>query len=467
MGQILKAAYQAGLGFYIAKAGIGWCAPLYCRIKCFLLHKKCAPVELPSRFRELLEELGPTFIKFGQILSMRPDFIPEKFIHEFQKLQEHAPELPFRVIKQTIEQELGSKIEDQFDEFHERPLAAASLGQVHEAKLNDGTRVAVKVQRPNIRKNIESDLRILCFIAKQFEKHVPEVAPYRPLKAMESVRITLLKELDYQNEGRNAERFAYNFQQEPGIKIPLIYWDYSSCKVLTMEYIEGIRMGDAQKISEAGLDHHLLMKNCTRACTLPCLSHGFFHADPHPGNVLALSDHRVCYLDFGMVGSISKKLRHKLLLILLYFVNEEIDLMVEALIKLVEVDQLSDVEGYREHIYSSLVHFFLNRQDAESMTNTLFEIITSASQFSVYFPEGMTMLVKAMVTGESMCRLTHKDMDYMIQSRQVIQEIYKDEFGLKNILATYKNILPNIIEKMIELPEQLLSEHSSQEIKMD
>lgn len=450
--KILAAAYEVGLGLYLSKTSLAWWVPLHCRIKCYIQQKQCTPVELPQRIRHLLEDLGPTFIKLGQILSMRPDFLPPQYIQEFQKLQEHASEISFEIISGIIHSELG-KISDHYKEFNKEPLATASLGQVYEAYLHDGTRVAVKIQKPNIQKSIESDLRILCHLAKQLEKHFVILSSYRPAHAMEMVRETLLKELDYLNEGRNAERFAYNFKAEKGVKVPQIYWQHSTSKVLTMEFIEGIRMGDMEKLSAAGLNHERIMKNCTRACLLPPLSYGFFHADPHPGNVLALADERICYLDFGMVGQISPKLRHQLLLVLLYFVNEEIEAMVRALMNMLEAGNQPDFESYQEYMTSSLVHFFLHDQGAESMTQMLYEIISAASRYQVIFPGGMTMLIKAMVTGEAMCRMTHKDLDYIKASKSVIEEIYSNEFGLKHLLQHYQKFLPFLLERIKELPE--------------
>ena len=457
--QIAKAGVEAGLGHYFSRHGIAWCSPLWCRFKCFVLRRHCPRVDLPRTLRELFERLGPTFMKLGQVLSMRPDFVPAAFVSEFQKLQEHAPAVPFDVVEQQIAAELNAPLTDLFAEFETEPVASASLGQVHRATLHSGEVVAVKIQRPGIEPVIRADLRLLAYIARQLEKHNEAIAAYRPTRAVATLTSSLLKELDYVHEGRNAERFAYNFRDDDGVKIPKIFWSHTTRRVLTMEFIDGIRMGDADRIDDAGLDAHAVMQNCTRACLLPTLEHGFFHADPHPGNVLAVEGNRVCYLDFGMVGSIPRETRLQLLVFFLHFVHEDLDAVLESLSALVETDEASDLEDYKNEVLSMLIHFFQNPRDAGTMTETFYEILASAATYRVYFPGGLIMLAKSMVTGEAMCRMTHRDMDYIEASRPVIERVFSRELGIESIFRSYRQLVPQILSMLKGLPQLLMTRH--------
>jgi len=445
--QIISALIEVGLGRIIKNLGLNWCSPLWCRIKCFAMGKRCPPHDYPTQLRVTFEKLGPTFIKLGQVLSMRPDFVPPEYVEEFKKLQEHAPQVDFHEIKRIIETELKTLLSDAFSEFDESPLASASLGQVHRARLKkSGEVVAIKVQRPNITPLIQTDLRLLHKIAALLEKHVLEVRNYRPTKAIKEFEKSMKRELDYITEGRNADLMRYNFRQEVGIKIPKIFWDYSTSKVLTMEFISGTRMGDMNNLSRQGFNHQELMDHCTRACLLPPISHGFFHADPHPGNVWALNGNIVCYLDFGMMGVISRELKQRLMLLFLALTEQDIEMALFYLMGLVESNENSDPEQFRIEAASHIISFLSGENSSSStLTQTFYKIISSGSKYSVYFPSQLILLAKAMVTGESMCRLSHPDMDYLKVSRPLLQEIYEKEFGIKRIISSYRLYIPKII----------------------
>ncbi|MBC7252052.1 MAG: hypothetical protein H5T62_17460, partial [Anaerolineae bacterium] len=238
----------------------------------------------PERVRLAIEELGPTFIKLGQIMSTRPDLIPPPYLAELEKLQDTVPPAPWQVVKGELEGELGAPLEQVFVSFETMPVAAASLAQVYCATLPGGEEVVVKVQRPNIERVIETDLEIFFDLARLLQERTPLGELYDLPEIAEDFAFTLRAEMDYRREGYNAERFRRNFAHEPYLYIPRVYWDYTTRRVIVFERIRGIKIDDVQALDAAGLDRHQIALNCARMIVKEILEDGFFHADPHPGN---------------------------------------------------------------------------------------------------------------------------------------------------------------------------------------
>jgi len=255
------------------------------------------------------EELGPTYIKLGQILSTRPDLVPVDFIKELSKLQDNVPSRPFSEVSKIIESELGGPPEDIFDFFEKAPLASASIGQVYRATLKDGEEVAVKVQRPGIKKIIEIDLEIMLHLATLIERHIEEMSLHQPVKIVEEFARTLEKELDYTIEATSTERIARNFLNDLTIYVPKVFRDTTTESILTTELVEGIKVSEIDRLEKAGLDRKLITVRGADIVLKQIIKHGFFHADPHPGNIFVLPDNVICLLDFGMTGSVDRRTR--------------------------------------------------------------------------------------------------------------------------------------------------------------
>ena len=288
----------------------------------------------PEHLRLAIEELGPTFIKLGQILSTRPDLIPPAYIRELIRLQDTVPPAPWEPIKAQIESELGTPIEELFASFEVEPLAAASLAQVHEATLPDGQEVVVKVQRPGIEEVIAVDLEILFDLAHLVQERTPLGEVYDLVEIAEDFAFTLRNEMDYRREGRNADRFRRNFADEPALYIPRVYWDYTTGRVLVMERIHGIKINDIEALDAAGVNRHQVALNAARIIIKEVLFDGFFHADPHPGNFFVMDGEVIGAMDFGMVGHLNQRLRDEL--VHLYIVSIQLDSegVVEQLIRM-------------------------------------------------------------------------------------------------------------------------------------
>lgn len=259
-----------------------------------------------QRVRMALEELGPTFIKLGQVLSTRPDLVPPDYIAEFTRLQQHVPPFPVAQARQIIEEELGRPVDAVYERFDGEPLAAASIGQVHRAALLGGEEVVVKVQRPGIESVIEVDLEILLHLAMLGEKHIEEWRLHRPSRIVEEFGRVIERELDFRTEAAHLERFAGQFLDDPTVYVPKVIHAASARRVLTLEYVDVIPATDVEALRAAGLDPKVIARRGTDLTLKQLFVHGFFHADPHPGNVFVLPDNVICLLDFGMMGRLDR-----------------------------------------------------------------------------------------------------------------------------------------------------------------
>jgi predicted unusual protein kinase regulating ubiquinone biosynthesis (AarF/ABC1/UbiB family) len=287
-----------------------------------------------TQLRELLTHFGPTFIKVGQALSTRPDLIRKDFLAELVKLQDQLPAFDHNLAQHIIETELERSIDEIFSELSPKPVAAASLGQVYRARLISGEEVAVKVQRPNLRPVITRDLYLMRWAASWLTPWLPLNLGHDLTLIVDEFGTKLFEEIDYINEGRNAEKFATNFRDDPHVKVPSIYWRYSSNRVLTLEWINGFKLTDTQSIRQAGLDPETIIQIGVTSGLQQLLEHGFFHADPHPGNLFAVTDGRMAYIDFGMMDQLEETTKETLVDALVHLVNKDYTDLAEDFVEL-------------------------------------------------------------------------------------------------------------------------------------
>ncbi|MGM3306521.1 ABC1 kinase family protein [Anabaena sp. WFMT] len=287
-----------------------------------------------TQLRELLTHLGPTFIKVGQALSTRPDLIRKDFLAELVKLQDQLPPFDNALAYHIIETELDRPIQDIFKELSPKPVAAASLGQVYRGRLLSGEEVAVKVQRPHLRPVITKDLYLMRWAAGWLTPWLPLNLGHDLTLIVDEFGTKLFEEIDYINEGRNAEKFANNFHNDPHVKVPSIYWRYTSNHVLTLEWINGFKLTDTQSIRQAGLDPETIIQIGVTTGLQQLLEHGFFHADPHPGNLFAVPDGRMAYIDFGMMDQLEETTKESLVDALVHLVNKDYTDLAEDFVKL-------------------------------------------------------------------------------------------------------------------------------------
>jgi predicted unusual protein kinase regulating ubiquinone biosynthesis (AarF/ABC1/UbiB family) len=287
-----------------------------------------------TQLRQILTRLGPTFIKVGQALSTRPDLIRKDFLDELIKLQDQLPPFDNAIALRTIETELNRSVQDVYSEISPHPIAAASLGQVYRARLHSGEEVAVKVQRPNLRPVLTLDLYLMRWTAGWISPWLPLNLGHDLKMIVDEFGTKLFEEIDYLNEARNAEKFATNFRNDLRVKVPAIYWRFTATRVLTLEWINGFKLTDTQSIREAGLDTDTLIEIGVTAGLQQLLEHGFFHADPHPGNLFAMPDGRMAYIDFGMMDQLSELTKETLVDAIVHLVNKDYTELAADFVKL-------------------------------------------------------------------------------------------------------------------------------------
>ena len=297
---------------------------------------------LPVRLRRVIEELGPTYVKGGQIISTRPDLIPPDIIKELSKLQDEVPPFEYERVQERIESELGRPMDQVFRSFARAPIASASIGQVHEAVLRDGREVVVKVQRPEIEQVIKIDTEIMRDLAVKVENRFEEARLYNLVERVEEFTKTIKQELNYTIEGRNADRFRLAFEDDDTIYIPEVYWDYTTEKVLTMEYILGIKIKDKEKLIARGYDLSYLCEVIGNAYIKMILIDGFFHGDPHFGNIFVMEGQVVALIDFGMVGIVDPIMKRNMAKYFISLVNQDAVSLVEVLNEIAEIDPSTD-----------------------------------------------------------------------------------------------------------------------------
>ncbi|MBE9005359.1 AarF/ABC1/UbiB kinase family protein [Fortiea sp. LEGE XX443] len=363
--------------------------------------------------RNTLLDLGPTFIKVGQLFSTRADIFPTEYVEELSKLQDKVPAFSYEQVETIIEQELGKKIPELFQSFEPIPLAAASLGQVHKAVLHNGEAVVIKVQRPGLKKLFEIDLQILKGIARYFQNH-PKWGKGRDwLGIYEECCRILWEEIDYLSEGRNADTFRRNFRGYDWVKVPRIYWRYTSPRVLALEYLPGIKISQYEALEAAGLDRKLIARQGAQAYLHQLLNNGFFHADPHPGNIAVSADGGLIFYDFGMMGRIKSNIREGLMETLFGIAQKDGDRVVQSLIDLGAIAPVDDIGPVRRSVQYMLDNFMdkpFETQSVAAISDDLYEI---AYNQPFRFPATFTFVMRAFSTLEGVGKGLDPEFNFM------------------------------------------------------
>lgn len=354
----------------------------------------------PVRLRHAIEELGATYIKLGQLLSTRPDVLGPKYIFELEKLQDNVPPFAYKLVREACAKE-GIDIEKDFDNFNPEPLAAGSIAQVHQASMKNGARVVVKVQRPGIDKLVETDLEILYELSKLIEKRTAWGRLYKVSEIMDELSLAITKELDFNQEGRNADIFRRNFEKDGNVLIPRVYWDYSSKKVLTLEYMEGVKISDFSGLKKAQYKSAKICENLVDALFKQVYEHGFFHADPHPGNIAVTSEERIIFYDFGQVGVIDDLVRNKCMDLLVGMMRYDVDSVTRALLSLGIGTQYINREELHRDI-ARLQQKYYGMPLAEiKIGEALGEIVQLSIKFQVRMPPELSLMAKMFMTVEN------------------------------------------------------------------
>lgn len=467
--EIVQEFVQAGFSYYVYQAKS--CTSLACRIRCWYLGCFCEPEKksLPVHFRKTLERLGPTFIKLGQLLSTRPDFIPLDYCEELRKLQDNVAHIPFSEVKDVIENEFGKKTSDIFASIDSTPLAAASIAQVHKARLKTGETVAVKIQRKNVKTQIEQDIRLLQFAAETMEKHWPASKPYRPRKLVDEFSRWTSRELDFRYEAKAMTEMRENLSNDQSVVIPRVFWKQTSTRVLTMQYIAGCSINDTTCLSQQKIDKKRIATIGARTMLEQALQNGYFHGDPHPGNIFALRGNKVCFLDFGILGKLPRATRRKLLLIFKNLVEKDFDRAIDHTLDLAELNDDADIPGFRTNLYQLFSDWHGTTLGHMSISHAFFKGIASGVHYSIYFPSNFVLFAKMLVTSESVGMSLNPDFDLSKTSRTFVERIAQKEFGVfPTLQQTFQNSLEyaDILQQLPRHVGKILGRLESPEQKL-
>lgn len=407
-----------------------------------------------ERIKKTFEELGPTYVKLGQILSTRKDLFDQDIIDELTKLRDNVEEFDTTIAKEIFKSEIGLSVNQVFKEFNDKPMAAASIGQVYEATLKSGEEVIVKIQRPNIENTIKADLELLQNLAsviKDFKKDIDiDLSPI-----IEEFQTQLLRELDYNFEAINAEKFKRMFGDSREVYIPQIYSKFTTRKVLVMEKIIGVKLSDISYIKKLGWDVEKISEIGVKSLFKQVFEHGFFHADPHPGNIFVLSGKSISYIDFGMVGIIDKKTLNLLNEIALAAVEKNVDRIIYLLIEFDAIDNEIDTTGLRQDLLYLIHYYYDVPVDKLSIGDILNEVFRFFRKYRVTMPSQLTTLAKTIVTLEGTGRCLSPNFSVASIGTEFLKHYYVSKFSPERILLNSKQSIDEIFLDIKTIPKQL------------
>ncbi|RDH82608.1 MAG: ubiquinone biosynthesis regulatory protein kinase UbiB [endosymbiont of Galathealinum brachiosum] len=412
-----------------------------------------------QRIREALEDLGPIFIKFGQMLSTRKDLLPEDIAEELTALQDRVPPFDGDLAQQLIEKAYGTSIDEYFDEFNTTPLASASIAQVHTAKLKDGKEIVVKVLRPNIQPVIKRDIALLFIIAKLAERYSKDARRLRAIEIVQEYEKTILDELDLMREAANASQLRRNFENSKQLYIPEVYWDYTRRNVMVMERIHGEPMANIEKMKAAGVNMQRLSELGVEIFFTQVFSHNFFHADMHPGNLFVdmsdLGNPEYIAVDFGIVGTLSPKDQRYLAENFLAFFKRDYNRVAQLHVDSGWVPAGTRVDEFESAIRSVCEPIFEKPLKDISFGQLLLRLFQTARRFNMEVQPQLVLLQKTLLNIEGLGRQIYPDLDLWQTAKPFLEKWMNEQVGVKSLLKGFKKNLPYIAEKMPDMPELL------------
>ncbi|MCH8476619.1 MAG: ubiquinone biosynthesis protein UbiB, partial [Wenzhouxiangella sp.] len=416
--------------------------------------EELARLKPPERARRVMEELGPTFVKLGQVLATRVDLFPADWLAEFAKLQDKATELAWEDIEAQLREDLGQPPDALFKAVEHQPLASASLGQVHRAQLEDGTEVVLKVRRPGIRTVIEADLRLLKRLADIIESEAPDLKQYRPKALVSQFSRSLRRELDFAAECRNAERIAEALAEDSGIVVPVVHWEWTGERLNVQQFIDGIPGRDYEAVRRAGLDTHVLAQRGTRAILGMILEDGFFHADPHPGNIRYLPGNQIGLLDFGMVGRLTADRRQEVAELLYGLVERDAEQVSRILL-----DWSADSQTSQDQLEEDIAQFIdqyhgvaLEQLDMSAMIADMTAVLR---QHHLVLPADLVLMLKAFITLEGMGRSLDPEFDMASEAAPVVEGVLKKHYSPLGMARRVQKNLVQTLRVLGNLPDDL------------
>jgi len=408
-----------------------------------------------QRIRMALEELGPTFVKLGQVLSMRTFLIPVELVLELTKLQDEVAPFPFPEVKRIVEDELKAPLDDLFSSFDTVPIASASLSQVHKAVTKEGKTVVLKIQRPEIRKVIDADMEILKDLTNLLERYVPESKQYDPTGIREELNKSIRREIDFNNEARNIEVFRENFKEEKNVFVPQVFWDMSTSKVLTMEFIDGVKISNLEELEKRGIDKKQLALIGGKMVFKQIFEDGFFHADPHPGNLFAMEGNVIAPVDYGMMGRLSETTMDELADLLISVVTWPPGGIVKVYQDVEVVGEDVNVRALEADLADFLYKYHkipLSRLDMKTLINEAFEII---HRHDIRIQAELMLFSKALITYEEVAKTLDPEYDLVTQMIPYAKKLAYRKFRPSVLLRDAFTAATDLRELLVGLPFEI------------
>ncbi len=420
-------------------------------------------LSVPERLRLAFEELGPTFVKLGQVLSTRVDILSElvgqeealAWTTEFQKLQRQAQPFDFSEVKTTIETEFERPLEEVFPTYEQQPFAAASIAQVHAATLITGEPVVVKVQRPRVATVIQTDLNLLMELAEQLENSDPEMHLFKPTELVREFSRSIRKEIDFTIEAANTDAFYQKFAVSPKVKIPKVYWEFTNRRVLTLERIDGIPIDAIAQLDKMGFNRTELAETFVELFYTQVLRDGFFHADPHPGNVFVLEDGKIGLVDFGMVGRISDDMLRDICSWLSAVLTKDVDAVVRSYIRMGILGDETDITALKLEMNDFLERYFNMPPSRLRLGELIHEVFNASLRHQIHTPPAFLMLGKTVATVESVVMKLNPDFDILAFSQPYIAQFLVQNFGTKRWERQFVDSMEDFTELARDMPLQL------------
>ncbi|MBM3199747.1 AarF/ABC1/UbiB kinase family protein [Candidatus Woesearchaeota archaeon] len=467
--QITNVLFNQELGYFIEKLNLKSHLPFSKRIQITKFSKPKDTV--PQRLRKSMEELGGSFVKLGQLLSLRADLVPKEYIEEFTRLQDNVKPFPYELVKQTIESELKKPLNKIFSSFEKTPIASASIGQVHEAALKDGTKVAVKVQRPGIGQMFETDIDLMYHLARMLEKHVPEVKAFNPVGIVQEFDKYTTKEMDYLHEAKNIQQYREVVKSEKNVIVPEVYWDYTTQKVLTMQFIDGVKINSFKDYKNLTIKGDHLANTLVKLFVKGVLYYQFFHADPHPGNILLTKDKKIALLDFGIAGRVTPELTEKIGKLYLGLVDADANVISDGLINIGVIPLSVNKEEFRSDLIDAWSKYYDTSLNQINMSGFFWDSMRLGRKYSMKFPPEYILLMKSMITTEGVIKKLNPEFNFVKTSKPIIDSYVKERTSTKNILKGAKKTLIDFKDLMTRFPtdaQKMLDRiQSDEQMKID
>jgi len=451
---IVNVLLKYGFGYFLKELQLHSMLPFSKRIMRSKLGEEIG-FPFPRKIRFALEELGVVSIKFGQFLSTRPDIITPELAKELEKLQDNVKPFEFEFVEERIKKEFDTPVSELFEWIDEQPLAAASIGQVHKARLKNGKTVIVKVQRPGVEENVEIDLAILLDLAKLAKKHISKIDVLDPVGLVEEFSRSLKRELDYVHEGRNAERFRKNFKAVDYVHIPKVFWDFTTKGILTMEFMEGIKINNIDKINKKKLDRKKIAENGAKAIMKQVLIDGFFHADPHPGNIFVSKNETITFMDFGMTGFIDTKTKQRFADLFISVTRQDADKTIECIFKIVKINEKTNIDAFREEISELIAEYYGVSLKQIKIGILINELMTLARSYRAVIPSNLLLLAKTLITIEGVGEKLNPDFNLAETAQPFAKQLLKKRLSPKRMVNVWIDNIFELNELAIDLPQRI------------